>query len=379
MNSVLNKLNNQSLSYNAFTPLWETTSNTIFYLTLGIVLLFLYLTLVRRLRYKNLEYIRNKYPDPDEVLKNPQAAIEVLSITGLKEFPFSFELSLKLALIKTFTVPESNKLLVATGEFKKATARRYEDTDLLLHELADIHGRIGNQIQKDPSTPQKDIDYQWERRDQAIHRMNEIHGKYKIKNEEFISTLTMFITEPAPWINKYEWRKLDVREMNALYRVWYDIGVKMKLKNIPDSYQGILEFRKKYNRFNKINWQCVEPTIRLYISWIPFSNLIFDLSCRILSTFMDPEEAVALGLPKESKVYSSIIYYLFRLRAFFIRHFVLPRDSFATRTPFYPNPEGRYVPEYFLYKNMVYSDGYDLSNIGPEKFVKRKPTGCPFA
>lgn len=55
-------------------------------------------------------------------------------------------------------------------------------------------------------------------------------------------------------------------------------------------------------------------------------------------------------------------------RAFFIRNFMLPRSSFISRTPFYPNKEGRYVPEYFNYKPYIYKDGYSISELGPEKY-----------
>lgn len=42
--------------------------------------------------------------------------------------------------------------------------------------------------------------------------MNELHGKYNILNGDYIYTLSLFTDEPVNWINRYEWRQLDIRE-----------------------------------------------------------------------------------------------------------------------------------------------------------------------
>jgi hypothetical protein len=49
--------------------------------------LVIYLGTVRYLRYKNLNYIRSKYPNPQEILDNIDAAQEVYAFTTKKEFP----------------------------------------------------------------------------------------------------------------------------------------------------------------------------------------------------------------------------------------------------------------------------------------------------
>lgn len=55
--------------------------------TVIVIALVSYLITVHRQRYKNLEYIRKKYPDPNQILNDIAAAVEVLAITGQKEFP----------------------------------------------------------------------------------------------------------------------------------------------------------------------------------------------------------------------------------------------------------------------------------------------------
>lgn len=50
-------------------------------------ILLLYLATVRHLRYKNIKFIREKYPNPQDILDNIDIAREITSITAKKEFP----------------------------------------------------------------------------------------------------------------------------------------------------------------------------------------------------------------------------------------------------------------------------------------------------
>lgn len=68
-------------------------------------------------------------------------------------------------------------------------------------------------MKKCPHIPEKEIEKQYKRRDTAIHRLNEIHGKYNISNDDYLYTLVLFLAEPIRWINNWEWRKLDIREI----------------------------------------------------------------------------------------------------------------------------------------------------------------------
>jgi hypothetical protein len=122
---------------------------------------------------------------------------------------------LEFALFKTYTVPTISKLLNATGEFAKNCPRRVEDTELILQEIIDPYARIVNQLQKNPKTSRDDVDKQWERSELAQKRLNELHGKYNINNGDMLYTLSLFMFEPVVWVNKYEWRPMDEREINV--------------------------------------------------------------------------------------------------------------------------------------------------------------------
>lgn len=125
--------------------------------------------------------------------------------------------SLEFALFKPFATPSVSKLLVSTREFLDRCPRRAEDTELILSEIIDAYPRIQNELKRNPHTTisEKDIRKQYERREASINRLNELHGKYPISNDDYLYTLVLFVTEPIRWINQWEWRKLDIREINV--------------------------------------------------------------------------------------------------------------------------------------------------------------------
>ena len=52
-----------------------------------------------------------------------------------------------------------------------------------------------------------------ERHARAIARMNWLHSNYNISNDDKLYTLSVFITVPQRWLEKYEWRSLTELEI----------------------------------------------------------------------------------------------------------------------------------------------------------------------
>ena len=83
-------------------------------------------------------------------------------------------------MFRTFCVPSISALLDQTGEFRRATQKRYDDTDIIVSELLEYgylsdRGRI------------------------ALRRLNRLHGRFAISNEDFLYVLSTFIYEPIRW------------------------------------------------------------------------------------------------------------------------------------------------------------------------------------
>ncbi|KAF7730063.1 hypothetical protein EC973_003008 [Apophysomyces ossiformis] len=331
-----------------------------------------YLLVVRHYRYRYVKEMRRKYPDPDMVLKDASIAAEIYSISG-KEFPFMNRQAMEMATFKTFTVPSMSRLLYSTREIHVNTSRRVEDTELILSEMVEPYARVESELQYNPNLSEQEITKQYARKGQAIKRLNEIHDKFKILNDDFIYTLSLFILVPIRWINKYEYRKLDQREINAYYRTWYDIGVDMKIKDIPDTLEKLEAFMEEYERrkvlYHPVNPKLAEATLQYGLKRLP--AVLRPLVRELFPCILEPRSIDAFQMKHPSWLLQSLFDGALHLRAFVVRHFFLPRRYHSVRTPFYPNKEGKYIPNYCSFES-VYRNGYEISSLGPAKFCPVK-------
>ncbi|KAI9307150.1 hypothetical protein BJ944DRAFT_198105 [Cunninghamella echinulata] len=346
--------------------------------TLLAVVIGVYCSLVQRYRYSYLNELRKKYPDPNTVLNDHDAAIEIYSHIFRREFPELARTSLEFALFKTFVIPSVSKLLVSTGEFANSCTRRAEDTELILSEIIDAYPRIQNHLAEGNKVTEKDIVQQNHRAKLSVERLNQIHGKYPIRNGDYLYTLALFLSEPVRWINSYEWRKLDIREINAIFRVWHDIGVDMKIQDVPNTKEELLKFKEEYEvkeiKYSPSNWKCAVPTIEHLLTRLP--RFVGPLVYKFVPCFLEKRDIDAFGIDHPSWFIRLLFWFFIRSRAFFIRYFCFPRKRYLLRTPFHANEDGKYMPHFFIYKPVVYPDGYCIPELGPEKML---PKSCPIA
>lgn len=69
-----------------------------------------------------------------------------------------------------------------------------------------------------------------ERFQQAVSRINYIHSRYtSIKNPDMLYTLAVFACNPWDYIDKDEWRRLNVLEVAALGTFWMKVGELFKI------------------------------------------------------------------------------------------------------------------------------------------------------
>ena len=105
------------------------------------------------------------------------------------EFPWDTQRSLELAFYRTFAVPSIAELLDSTGECTSRTQKRYDDTQLLISAFSESG-------------------YDSDLGKRAIRRMNQIHGRFEIANDDFLYVLSTMISEPIRWNERYGWRPL---------------------------------------------------------------------------------------------------------------------------------------------------------------------------
>jgi hypothetical protein len=257
------------------------------------------------------------------------------------DFPWDTTRALEFALFRTFGVPAVSALLHKTQEFELRAQRRYDDTDIIVSEIME-HG------------------YDSERGRTAIARMNEIHGRYKIRNQDFLYVLSTFVLEPIRWNERFGWRRMSEKECVALFHFWHAVGGKMNLQAIPASLPELEHFsndyEREYYRHTEANHLVGSATRDLFKSWFP--RWTGPLVERGIHAFMDDALIEAFGFPKPSAALRRTVQTALKLRGHALRLWPRRRQPLL-RTEM---------------KHRSYPCGYAMNSIGPDA----EAGGCPF-
>lgn len=179
---------------------------------------------------------------------------EIYRISAGCEFPWDYQRSLELALFKTYCVPSISALLDATGEFRDRPQQRYDDTALLMAEIAE-HG------------------YDSERGREALRVVNRAHGRYAISNDDMRYVLSTFVYEPIDWLDRFGWRRLSDAERLAAFHFYREVGHRMGIRDLPPDYDGFrrlkLDYERETFRFSETNARIGTYTLDLLASWYP--------------------------------------------------------------------------------------------------------------
>jgi len=200
------------------------------------------------------------------------------------EFPFDTTRSLELAFFRTFAVPSIAELLDSTGEFTERATKRYDDTDLLISSFVErgydtAAGRA------------------------AIRRMNQIHGRFQVANEDFLYVLSTMVLEPIRWNARFGWRPLIANERLATFFFWREVGRMMDIKDIPDSYDALERFNVAFERDRfaptVAGRRLAAAMIRMFVGKVP--GLPLQLGERAIHALLDQPLLDALALPCPTK------------------------------------------------------------------------------
>lgn len=170
------------------------------------------------------------------------------------DFPWDVEQSLSLAFFKTYGIPTISALLEQTGEFRERAQKRYDDTRLLLAEMFD-HG----------------IDS--ERGREANRRINQMHGRFDISNDDYLYVLSTFVLEPIRWNRRWGWRRYTDAELQATLVYMREVGQRMNIRAIPATLPELerwsLAYERAHFRFTESNRKVADYTLNLFLSWYP--------------------------------------------------------------------------------------------------------------
>lgn len=163
-------------------------------------------------------------------LLDPLVDYELIVRTdGTLEFPWDVQQSLSFALFRTYAVPSIGGLLHETGEFERGAQKRHDDTVLILDAISvdGMESRTGRE---------------------AVRRMNQMHGRYDISDDDMRYVLATFVVTPIRWIAAYGWRRQSPVEVEAAVQYYRRLGRLMGIRDIPDDYSAFCELMDAYER-----------------------------------------------------------------------------------------------------------------------------------
>ncbi len=254
------------------------------------------------------------------------------------DFPFDTVRSLELALFRTFCVPSIGGLLDRTGEFRSRAQKRYDDTDIIVSELMEYG-------------------YDSPRGKAALRRMDQLHSRFTIGNDDFLYVLSTFIFEPIRWNERFGWRRMGSIERLALFHFWREVGRRMNIGDLPDDYDRFESFSREYEarhfRYTEANHRVGCATRDMFLSWFP--RLLHPLVRPAIYAMMDDAMLAGFGFPQPSRLTRFLVPAALRLRSAALRF--LPRR----RRPFLRTE----------LKHRTYPDGYSIEQLGPPETTVR--------
>lgn len=102
----------------------------------------------------------------------------------------------------------------------------------------------------------------------ALQRLNALHGRYAISNDDNLYTLGLFFLEPDRHTRESDWRCLTAHEKEAMYNYWYDVGTRMNIRDMPQSFDEWKQFNDAYEDkhmvYDERNVLVAEPLVKLF-------------------------------------------------------------------------------------------------------------------
>ena len=253
-------------------------------------------------------------------------------------FPWDTTRSLELALFRTFASPRIGGLLHATREFEERAQKRYDDTDLIVSEIVEYG-------------------YDSDRGRRAIARMNAIHGRFKIANDDFLYVLSTFVLEPIRWNARFGWRAMTELERTGWFWFWREVGQRMGIAGIPETLDELDRYNVSYERdafrFTDANHSVAVATREMFARWYPAP--LRPLVRRSIHALLDPPLLAAFGLEPASPWLRRMTAAALRARARVLR--LLPKRRRAQLRTEIPRAD--------------YPNGYRIESLGPPPFSGR--------
>lgn len=138
-----------------------------------------------------------------------------------------------LAFLRQMSIPSIARTVHrgGTGDIMRVTRQRNDDTLVFFGEIM----RCG---------------YSSERGGEVIDRLNEIHSRYRISNDQNLYTLASLTLEAQRIADVLGMPVMSERELDALYYFWRGVGERMGITDVPGSSTEFMAWTLRYERDN---------------------------------------------------------------------------------------------------------------------------------
>jgi hypothetical protein len=185
----------------------------------------------------------------------------------------------------------------------------------------------------------------------SFGRINGMHGRYRIANDDFLYVLSTFVTTPIEWLDQYGRRAMTEEEQRDWFIYWREFGARMGIGDLPDTLEDFNRFVKTYEaeRFapSPSNRRVAEPTIDLVLSMYYTPRFLFPFGRSVVMALCAPHLVKALGYDEPSPALRAIVRAAMRMRRAVWR--MLPE-----RTKVKEMPIG----------GKTYPEGYNIEELG---------------
>jgi hypothetical protein len=225
---------------------------------------------------------KTRWADRNARLDPETQFTEIYRNLTLYEFPWDLNQALSFALFRTYAVPSIGNLLDRTGEFTQCVQKRYDDTALLLeaplvHGFSSVEGKAG------------------------IKRVNQMHKRYGISNDDMRYVLATFVVVPKRWIDDYGWRRLGDGELRASVNYYRELGRHLAIQGIPETYAEFAalmdDYEAQHFAYDEGARRVADSTLRLMTTFYPrpaaravevFSRALMDEPLLAAFRYADP-------------------------------------------------------------------------------------------
>ena len=255
----------------------------------------------------------------------------IVFLLSYQLFPWDVERSLEFALLNTYAIPSISGLLARTGEFTRRARKRYDDTELLLAEIGE------NGFASAPAG-------------EALERINEMHGRFRIANDDYRYVLSTFVFNPIDWMAEYR-RPFTANEQQAWLRYYQELGRRMGIGDIPETLDAFRLFRERFEVERMIyatsNREVSDVTIDLVLGmYVP--RFLYPLGRPVAMALCSGRLVAAIGARQPPRWLRAVVHSSMRLRGWLLGL----------------SPEPKRLRRITRRRNPTYPDGYEIAGLG---------------